>query len=141
MRNGWSWQAQLQSQRFLSLGSLVSLRCHRWAAHPGRGAPRPPGSGGNQLVSHIFERWVSDGDMGSLACPVYSLLAAAVTKHQRWGTWRGASKYRSLSSPGSGGQKSETKVSQGQEPLGEGASCLFQLLVALGIPWLVTTSP
>ena len=43
----------------------------------------------------------------------------------------------------SGGQKSEIKVSVGpflQKPLRENPSCLFQILVVTGIPWLVATS-
>ena len=40
----------------------------------GRWVPRYPRAGGSQLVSHVFEVWVSDGGMGSLTCLIYSFV-------------------------------------------------------------------
>ena len=49
----------------------------------GRWVPRYPRAGGSQLVSHVFEVWVSDGGMGSLTCLIYSFLAETSHCRQR----------------------------------------------------------
>lgn len=48
---------------FSELGGFGETEVPPMGRAPGQGGPTSPGSGGNQLVSHIFECWVSDEDI------------------------------------------------------------------------------
>ena len=144
MPNGWSWQAQLQSWRFLSSGRLTSLTCHQGAVGSWCQAPKRVDLASPRLQwecswSHIFELRVLRGGSGNPPCPVYSFPAATATKDHDLV----AENNSNLLSPCSGGQTLQSRCHRATlhpEAQGEGPSHLFQLPVAPGTAWLVAAS-